>query len=351
MSSRGARKAGAERIVRHSEAVTSGLKVLSEATSVMVTMQQMADIWQHIENNPDQVAAIFDCLLQGNIALQKFEVQVNENHAYMLLLQKTHAIAWMKPRHHGFIKGFFKILVKSDGKMWQQVWGYMLISGCNWKIATHDNVLFKCWCNARADLHRLNISGILRLADANINTEAAWAMNGASTLLTVMPALLPDIGRCEHVYTAVKVLAMEIAILLSMPITGASLLTSNWSVQAATLEAPGDCVPRVKFPVSSLVCKHVGFTKMYDSYAAHAFTLDQARVDAMKVQARQIVSSHKVGGGGISIRMLPPTPWPCACCGHPRAHWLCRRCRCWVCGWCVADWRRNRPCCRECWEP
>ena len=298
MASRGGRKAGAERIVRQSQVVTSGLKVLSKARSVMVTRQQMAEIWQHMENNPDQVAAIFDSVLQGNFAFKKFDVQFNEKHAYMLRIPKTHAIAWMQSRDQGLSKAFFKIFNKSDRKMWQKVFVYMLISDCNWKIPTHDKVLFTCWCNHRADLHKLNIRWIIRLADGHINTEAAWAKNGLYTLLPVMPEGLPDSARCEHVYTAVKFLDMEIAILPSMPITGAWMLTSNWSVKAATLEAPADCVPRVKFPVSSLCGKHEAFTKMYDSYAAHAFTLDKARVDAMKVEARQIVAEAEGAGAG-----------------------------------------------------
>ena len=143
----GRRNAGAQRVLKQSAAMASGMKVLSEARGLIKNRNMTAQVWQYMEDNPNEEEDILAACSEGHFKFSKMETSCNDNHYYKFKLPKTHCLAWMAYVHQALGASFFKKAGKHNRTAWAKVFAYLLASDLNWRIPIHDRVLFTAWSN------------------------------------------------------------------------------------------------------------------------------------------------------------------------------------------------------------
>lgn len=103
-----------------------------------------------------------------------------------------------------------------------------------------------------------------------------------------------------HKFTDVATNGFSTKLSVAMVITGRWKLEGNYSIKAATLEAPDDVVPKVKFPLHTVFAKDAAFKKWFAEVSEHSYKLGPGNIsgDDKEVASKIVAAGLQLDGSG-----------------------------------------------------
>ena len=118
----GKRKSGVKTMANTRQKLVDSLQVHRDASNSVRAQAMMAMVWQHMEENTEEVASIWEACKAGTFKVRSGPSEFVAEHRYMLKVPKTFMLAWLHSTiDHKFTKHFFKELCYSDRLIVQKV--------------------------------------------------------------------------------------------------------------------------------------------------------------------------------------------------------------------------------------
>ena len=237
--------------MRQSEVLATTMTTLTEAKQHMRVQDLMVKVWTFMDENKDQVQAIWDACEEGTFAQGSRDILFNEKHMYFNRVSKTLIVTFLQMHVDRSLDVAFFKKFKHCRKLHLFVLCFVLLVDPAWRLPTQDKALFLVWC-----IHRVRScpENIKRLTDGvrKGNLEFGFGLG----VYEFLPRFEDTDGSSEmssHTYKELRVGKFTFTLSSAVPITASWSLWHNYSVRGALLEAPPTTVPRLRFAVCSWV--------------------------------------------------------------------------------------------------
>ena len=268
----GKRKSGVKTMANTRQKLVDSLQVHRDASNSVRAQAMMAMVWQHMEENTEEVASIWEACEAGTFKVHSGPSEFAADHRYMLKVPKTFILAWLHSTiDEKFTNHFFKELCKADRLIVQKVFLMAVRSDGTMPIPSHNKEIFSAWCCARYEEFGANLD-MKMFPKAGSKDSVDWNAHGFYQL---QPPFNDSEGKneevkAEHKFTHIKVHNMMITIPDSVNITAAWSTDQNWSLKQAALVTPANAQPKLKLPIRTLCEPSEQFEVFYKKVCLHS---------------------------------------------------------------------------------
>lgn len=268
----GKRKSGFKTMANTRQKLVDSLQVHRDASNSVRAQAMMAMVWQHMEENTEEVASIWEACKAGTFKVHSGPSEFVADHRYMFKIPKTFILAWLHSTiDEKFTRHFFKELCKTDRQIVQKVFFMAVRSDGTMPIPSHNKEIFAAWCCTRCEEFGPNLD-MAMFPKAGPEARMDWNNHGFYQL---QPPFDDSEGnkegaKAEHKFTHIKVNNMMISTPDSVNITAAWAMEQNWSLKQAALVTPANAQPKLKYPIRTLCEPSKQFEVFYKKVCLHS---------------------------------------------------------------------------------